>query len=169
MDGAAAEQPNEPAKQVPSGIGGWLILPLIGLILTPIRTGHTLWTHFWPIFSNPDIWFILGNPASANYHPLWIPYLLLEVIGNTLIVAGALFALWLLLRKSRHTPRFVIAWYLFAVVIVMLDPLIGELIPAVAAESNAESFQEIARSVLAAAIWVPYFLKSERVKATFVK
>ena len=165
MDGATVEQPT----QVQAGIGGWLILPLLGLCITPFRIGHLLWTHFWPVFSNKNIWFILGDPASPNYHPAWIPYLLFEVIGNTLIIAGALVCLRFFLRKSRHTPKLIIAWYLISVVVTMLDPLIGELIPAVAAESNAESIQEIGRSLLAAIIWIPYFLKSRRVKATFVK
>jgi hypothetical protein len=167
MDGAAAEQ--QPEKKVEAGIGGWLVLPLIGLIATPIRTGYTLWTHFWPIFSNPDIWYILGNPSSPNYHPVWIPYLLFELIGNTFIAVGAVVVAVFFLRKSRHTPRLVIGWLLFALAVVVLDPFLGELIPAVAAESNVESFQEIGRSLLAAAIWIPYFLKSQRVKATFVK
>jgi hypothetical protein len=35
----------------PRGIGGWLILPMIGLFVTPLRLGAFLFSTYIPIFT----------------------------------------------------------------------------------------------------------------------
>ena len=49
------------------------------------------------------------------------------------------------------------------------NAIVGEMIPFIAEQSDPESAKEVIRSVVGALIWVPYFLVSKRVKATFTR
>ncbi len=62
-----------------------------------------------------------------------------------------------------------ISYFIIYFVFILTDHFFADLIPAIAAIEDHETVIEIARSAIAAAIWVPYFLKSERVKNTFTK
>ena len=150
------------------GIRGWLVLPLLSLIFSPLRASFSIYKLFWPIFSEGD-WQILTTATSKAYHPLWAPFLISELVGNIAIVIVGLIALWFFLRKSRLAPRWVISWLAATLILVVVDFVLANQIPAVAAQkTDPESIKELARSVIGAAIWIPYFLVSKRVKATFV-
>ena len=56
-------------KAEPSGLGGWLILPMLGLIFLPIKLGAMLATIYYPIFSE-GYWEVLTTPESEAYHAL---------------------------------------------------------------------------------------------------
>jgi len=154
-------------KKSPEGIGGWLVLPLLGLIISPFRVSFSLYRDIWPVFSGGH-WQALTTSTSEAYHPLWAPLLVLELVGNVAIVIVGLVALWLFLRKSRLAPRWVISWLGLIFALTVTDFVLANRIPIVAAEKDPEAIKELARSVIAAAIWIPYFLVSKRVKATFV-
>jgi uncharacterized membrane protein len=148
-------------------IGGWLILVVIGLVVTPIRIGIILVTTHIPIFRDGS-WALLTSPGATAYHPYWAPILVFEIIGNLLSMVLAFVTLVHLFRRSKRTPKLAISWYAWGVALVLIDTLAGNLIPAVAAHSDPDEVKEIARSIFAALIWIPYFLVSKRVKATFV-
>ena len=152
----------------PKGIGGWLILVVIGLLISPIRAAHFLITTHWPIFRD-GAWPVLTTPGTEAYHALWAPLLAFEIVGNLGSIALAFATLWLLMRRSRRTPVWAICWLLWTTAFVVVDFFAADLIPAVAAQSDPDSIKELVRSVVSAAIWIPYFLVSERVKATFVE
>jgi hypothetical protein len=151
----------------PKGIGGWLIFVVIGLIISPIRVAYLLATTHWPIFLD-GTWEVLTTPGSEAYHPLWAPLVIFEIIGNLGVIALAVVTLWHLVRKSRHTPKLAIIWLAWTAIFIAVDFFAADLIPAVAAESDPGSDRELVRSLVSAAIWIPYFLVSKRVKATFV-
>ncbi len=151
-----------------AGIGGWLILPMIGLIITPIRLGYMLITIHLQVFLS-GAWGVLTSPGTEAYHPLWAPVLLFELAGNTLMMSWAAALLILLFAKSPRFPRWIILFYATSVAIVALDLVASRMIPAVAAQEDPSSAQELVRSVVAALIWIPYFLKSERVRNTFCR
>ena len=157
------------ATALPSkGIGGWLILVVIGLLISPIRLSHFLLTNHWPIFRD-GVWEVLTTPGTEAYHALWAPLLAFEIIGNLGSIVLALVTLWFLMRKSRRTPAFAIGCLVWSAAIVVIDFFAADLIPAVAAQSDPDSIKELVRALVGAAIWVPYFLVSKRVKATFVQ
>jgi hypothetical protein len=151
----------------PKGIGGWLVLVVIGLLVTPIRIGQFMVANHWAIFRD-GAWPILTTPGTGSYHVLWGPLIVFEIIGNTGSIVLALVVLWFLFRKSRSTPRLAITWLIWNTAFVVIDYFAADLIPVVAAQADPNSVKELMRSVLAAAIWIPYFLVSKRVKATFV-
>jgi hypothetical protein len=149
------------------GIGGWLILPLLGLILSPLRLAYMVYEDMWPIFS-PDYWEDLTSPTSALYHPLWTRVLIFEVAGNLAIFLLGLAALVSFLRRSRKAPRFVIMWLLLGLIFVAADFYFRGYIPGAAQQYDIIPDFELWRAGITAAIWIPYFLVSKRVKATFV-
>jgi VanZ family protein len=149
------------------GIGGWLILPLLGLILSPLIKIYMIYEDLWPIFS-PDYWDDLTSPTSELYHPLWSRVLIFEVAGNVTIFLLGLAALVSFLKKSRKAPRLVIMWLLLALVFVAADSYFRGYIPGAVQEYDNILSSELLRAGIPAAIWIPYFLISKRVKATFV-
>jgi hypothetical protein len=157
---------NDPAA--PRGIGGWLILPLLGLIITPFLVGFQLVGNIQIVFQ-PAIWKALTTPGSDIFHPLWAPLIIFEIAANAVMVAFGLIILWLFVKKSRRVPMLMIIWMVALAVVQVADLALARQIPAVAAEPDPQSMRDLFRSVLAAVIWVPYFLSSRRVKNTFVE
>lgn len=149
------------------GISGWLILPLLGLVISPLRIGHDLYTEMWPIFSQGH-WDILTNPASQAYHRLWGPILAFEFIGYLSVIVLEITALWFFVRKSRFAPKLVISMLIFSLVFAVSDFFLSNLIPAVAKQADPSSAKELGRAIFSALVWIPYFMVSKRVKATFV-
>jgi hypothetical protein len=154
-------------KESPKGIGGWLILVVIGLVVSPIRVAYSLATNHWPIFQD-GTWQVLTTPGNEAYHSLWGPLLVFEIIGNLGIIILAVTTLIMMIQKLRHTPRLAIIWLTWTATFVTIDFFAADLIPAVAAQNDPESTKELIRSLVGAAIWIPYFLVSKRVRATFV-
>lgn len=150
------------------GLGGWLILVIIGLVLTPLQLGYVLLTTYWPLIRD-GTWVVLTTPGTEAYHALWGPILIFELAGNSAVIILAVWTLASLLCQSRLTPRLAITLFGSGAVFVVADFFASELIPAVAAQDDPASLREMVRTIVTAAIWIPYFLVSERVKATFVR
>ena len=150
----------------PKGIGGWLVLVVMGLIVSPLRITYFLATNHWPIFRD-GAWQQLTTPGTEVYHELWAPLLIFEVLGNVGSIALGLVTLWFVFQRSRLTPRMAIAWLTWTTAFVVVDYFAADLIPAVAAQADPGGAKEVVRSLVGAAIWIPYFLVSKRVRATF--
>jgi hypothetical protein len=155
------------ASDEPRGIGGWLILPAIGLVITPFWIIITFVRDLLPAFEG-ETWKVITTQGSAVYHPALPPLLIFEVVGNIFLVLFTCYVIYLFFNKSRKLPRMMIAWLLITAAIVAIDTFWGLLVPIVAADANAAYFKDLVRNVIAVAIWVPYFNVSKRVKNTFV-
>lgn len=155
-------------KAEPSGLGGWLILPMLGLIFLPFRLGVMLMTTHYPIFSE-GYWEVLTTPGTEAYHALWAPLLIFEILGNSLFLVFSIILLVLFFQKHQRFPKLMILFLAANLAFIGIDFFASDLIPAVAAESDPESTKELIRTIVAAAIWIPYFLKSVRVKNTFTR
>ena len=155
-------------RNEPEGLGGWLILPLIGLVISPIRIGLLIATTFLPAFADGS-WEYLTHRDSEGYHPLWGPLLVAEMVFNAFFVMYSLFLLVLFFMKHAWFPRAVIIYYLSNLVFIAGDAAVIGLVPGLGLELDGEVTQEIVRALIGIAIWVPYFLVSRRVKNTFVR
>lgn len=126
-------------KKELKGFDGWLIFPLIGLILS---TAYTLY----------DIFFVLGG---IGYDPViaTIIFFLIDII----FLIFEITCLILFLNKKRSTPKFMIAFYLSNIILIIVLMLMAETY------SSYEILVFIANIT-----WIRYFLKSQRVKNTFV-
>ncbi len=151
------------------GLGGWLILVIIGLIITPIRLSLFLQSDYFPMFTD-GTWQALTTAASPSYHALWGPLIVFEIIGNLAIITLSLVTLYFMFRKSKRTPAVAITWISVGFIVVIADFFLADLIPAIAnMPTDFEVVKELIRSSFAVVIWIPYFLFSKRVKATFIE
>jgi len=149
------------AETEPKGIGGWLILVLIGLLITPIRLLISMITEFTPLLEQ-----IKNNPILADLKQL----VMAEIVVNMIFLIYAFVLIILMLKKSKLFPRMIIIFYISNLVFVLADAIIISNHPVLGPITNiADSFMEIFKSVAANAIWVPYFIISRRVKNTFVE
>jgi Protein of unknown function (DUF2569) len=168
-DGAGRLTPEQiyaPPMDGPRGIGGWLVLPLIALVITPFRVAVTSVRDFSEVLK-PEVWAALTTPGGPSYHPLWMPIIVFELLMNLALIGGTIWLLVLFLKKSRRVPTLMVIWIAASIGIQVIDLLLMQLIPALAAQ--AEPPADLVRGVISAAIWIPYFLSSKRVKNTFVR
>lgn len=152
----------------PKGIGGWLLLPMIGLFVFPVRCLMSLVGEFWPIFEK-GLWAALTTPGSKAYHPLWAPLLVYEIFFNIAFLVFDLVLLYLLFTKSYRFPKMYIGFAVLNLVFVVSDALLGYQIPGVVEQGTDQMTKEIGRSFVMVAIWVPYFTWSKRVENTFIR
>lgn len=134
------------------GIGGWLILPAIGLVLGPIIGVIGL---FVSLGMYEDV-------ARAGYGGVYA----LELIVLFALLAFTIYAAIKFFGKKKDSPKIIIILY-SASLVASLFLLCVEL-SAGAEEFAVETGKQLVRDIVAAAIWIPYFNVSKRVKATFV-
>lgn len=158
--------PTDESGLQPSGLGGWLILPAIALVVSPIRTFCTLAGTF-AVYA-PDSWHTLTDPSGAAYNSFWAPVLIYEFLTNLTIIAFSLLLLLLFFQRRRTFPTMYIVFLAFCAVTATIDHFWVQLIPAVA--NKTAGFDKImTQNYSACLIWIPYMLNSKRVKATFLR
>ena len=153
------------AKRSPaSGIAGWLLLPAIGLTLSPLIAVVAIIVDFSAMtklqVQRMDIdsrsyqaSVILGDLNEQED-------ILRGNIGkNVLMGILALYAVIRMSRKKPNTPR-IIVW------VLAIHILLSVLLLCACGEVFIKS---TILAVISAAIWIPYFLTSKRVKATFAQ
>jgi len=140
----------------PQGIAGWLIIPAIGLVLAPIMAAAGLF---------------LGLSAIQSYAPerssdprLWL-WALIQV---SMIVAAVIVAV-LFFKRRQLAVRGIIGLMLAAVVAnLALNALNASMFASMGLNIKADP-SPVIRTCVFGAIWIPYFLKSKRVKNTFTE
>lgn len=151
------------------GLGGWLILVFFGLFVSLLRIPATLLTTHGRLLLDGTLAQLI-DPQGAAYHPLWLPLIIFEVAGNLFILALVVATLVLLFARSRYAPAIAIALYASNVGVIVADIGACQLIPALAEQPvDIDSLKELGRALIAALIWIPYFLVSQRVRVTFTR
>jgi len=169
----SAQQSFETTPQ-PKGLGGWLILPIIGLFATIIASAGVMLRDVLPLFES-DIWSLYTAPGV---HPLWAPLFVFVAFCNVVLFFGAIALLIVLFRKRRIFPKLIIWFYGFSL-LALVAPSVVILVFGMDMVPDAGLREEVGwttsgvvgdlvRGVIPTAIWIPYFLFSKRVKNTFV-
>lgn len=151
-----------------SGLGGWLILIQIGLWFTVIMLLVQINQSMLTIL-NTETWEVLTVKDSGLYHPLWAPVIIFETVFNLMFLVFTVYVIVAFYRKKAMLPRLMIIFYSLSLAVGVVDYLLLYQIPIARELEDGSSIRDIARSVIACAIWIPYFRKSERVKNTFVR
>jgi hypothetical protein len=150
------------------GLGGWLILVAIGVTLTPFRVGFlSVWrSRQW---LDQTTWEAITLPGTASYRENLGPLLLGEISGNLVLFIGAIWLVLLFYGRRRLFPKVFIAVVSYALAMVLADLLIAEWLMKVSPENEAKATGELTRCVVQALVWIPYMLKSRRVRLTFTR
>jgi len=140
-------------KPQPNGIAGWLLLPAIGLVYAPFKTtallfmGINMIQNFAPeLSSDPRLWLVC----------------LIDVV----MIIACVFVAILFFNKRRITVRAIIALMGSSIVASIIQALLNT---AMFGEGDMETVESVLHSCVYASIWIPYFLKSNRVKNTFTE
>jgi hypothetical protein len=159
--GDAAEFKN--VKPELTGIGGWLGLLAFGQVLGILRSLVLLGQYYTTL----DGEFWKRFPVA-----LWG-----EAALNAAIVCLVVYTTVLLIRHSRHFPRFFIWQTIFVIMMPLVDRVWIALIFAPATNKPISEFltfeakegAQMFVAVIGAAIWIPYILRSRRVANTFTQ
>jgi hypothetical protein len=152
----------------PVGLGGWLVLVAIGLFVTPVRLALFLSQTFLPIFRD-GMWERLTTPGPAPYHPLWGPLLIGEIAINSVFILLAIYLLFLYFRRSWRFPRLYMTLLISSLVFIVADSFAVGIVAPSQGVMDPATIAEIGKSLIVAAIWVPYMIFSKRVRNTFVR
>jgi len=145
----------------PWNIGGWLFLLSIGILCSPLAIlvqiidGGYLASATWEAYIRAE-----------NSQPK-VLLLIAEVAANAFLWVYSILVLILFVKRRDTFPAACIVYYGATLIIQILDlSAVATLNPSF--KWSGESMSTIVRTIIAAAIWIPYLLKSERVRNTFV-
>jgi transglutaminase-like putative cysteine protease len=148
-----------------AGLGGWLALLTVVLVLRPVILGYYLDLTFSA--TSVDTWAQLTTYGSSKYNALWAPFLLFELAANLAQWVLSVWLLVLLFKRRSSFPRVAVLALLAGIVLQVGDLLLSSLVPG--AEPTRQDIVATVRNSLGAAIWAAYVWRSRRVKATFVR
>lgn len=155
---------DEKTKKGYDRIAGWLILLGLGVFFMPFSLIASL-AEAYNI--DPEILFALTDQASETYnHAFATYYSVTNFVNWSMVIISFSFWYFFFQRKKAFKKLFIV-FLVFNIAVQILD---------IAAASNifpdislsASDFGQILRSIIYAAIWIPYLLISERSKQTFV-
>ena len=155
-------------QQPVSGLGGWLILVAIGVVMAPLRLLATLLQSCVPFFQR-GTWDALTTPGSEQYHALWAPLIISKFIRNLGLFVACVVLLFLFFKKSRFFPRTYIAIAFVNLCYLVLDAWCASFVLTSESMFDPDTTREIVGSLVSTAVWGTYMLISDRVRNTFVE
>ena len=145
-----------------------MILIQIGLYITII--GLVIQIIEFNLYSLTDeTWQLLTSEGSSLYDPLWKPIIIFEAIYNILFFIFSIYILVQFYRKKSIVPRLMIIFYSISLFIGIFDYILLQQIEIAKQLEDGSSIRDIIKSAITCLIWIPYFIKSERVMNTFIR
>jgi hypothetical protein len=152
-------QNNQDSGLEPSltGIGGWLALVAIGTVLNPVLMLAAFLPGFSPVLKDGTLLGFLETNVML------FSLLVFEIIGNAAMIALSITVAILFFKKSSACPRWIITFYIGYLAFQIIDTVAAGSIT-----NQSMEYSGLLRPMLTTVIWTVYFLKSQRVKNTFV-
>jgi len=135
-----------------SRIGGWLIVPAIGLVLSPISLLFYISSEIMPAFTAVPL-----SETSGEFRT----YLLLDLLLNLLVFAYTIVVAVLFFKRRRVAPKLVMSLYLLNLLFIIGERFVFMSL------NELQWIIGIINGIVPSLIWIPYFLLSKRVQATF--
>lgn len=155
-----------PPAGAPVGIRGWLLLPALGVVSSPVMIGMSFFGNLGVY--RAESWHALTSPGGAAFHPDWALLLIFELCANLGLLVLAGLSLILFFRRRTSAPTVYIAMLIASFCVQALDLYLARTIPAMEGEM-ANGMRSLARSLVGVMVWVPYMMRSKRVRATFTR
>lgn len=160
----------DPPYQAPSqvntrleGLTGWLVIPGLAVIVNPIKI----------VLESVDLLYIFSALQWSIVEDQFGMGLLITVVVEMIFnVAMAVMSIFLIVMffTRRHTfPRVFIAYLVFTLAMFGADLLVLHLLSYPGVEVESSDIRELMHLLVNTTIWSLYFIKSERVKATFTR
>lgn len=154
------------------GAEGWLALFVVGLFLSTALTAYNFF-YGGVGASSSDVQSL--NDYQSGLGDSWQVLMAFENIGLLIYIGLLIASIVLILQRKKIAKPVIITALIYSVLYNSLDyaaasSLFGstDLIKYMQSDLS-KSAGYIARGILAAIIWIPYFLVSKRVKATLTK
>jgi hypothetical protein len=153
-----------------NGIGGWLVLPIIGIGVNLLNLARSLLVTESLYLFDQTVWNNLTNSESVLYHALWLPQIVLEVVMPVFFSAFLPVLLICLFRRRAAVRAMFLFYFLTNMVFAGLNALfsfgLGEHVDE---GVRGDAIRQVLQACVGATIWVPYFLRSVRVKVAFYR
>ncbi len=157
--------PKIPAADRLEGLGGWLAFVGLAVIVIPFRV---LYDSFQILLTfDASTWIELMSPAAEAYHPLWAPFLILEVAFGGLILPVTLVLLLLFITRRLSFPILYRGFLVVHTLFQLFEASIVSFLPD--AILSSEEYAQVGRNCVIAACWFLYLGGSKRVAATFTR
>ncbi|MGE5490482.1 MAG: DUF2569 domain-containing protein [Actinomycetota bacterium] len=156
-----------PPAAEPPRFGGWLLLVALGVVISPLRIAIQMFPMYGKIVSEQWRTGIL-SPNSSAFSPLVTSFIAGEALVNLALLVALLFQAYLFFRKKKTFPLVFIRVSLTALAILVIDAWITGLVFPNHDALDKDTIKDIGRAAVNCAIWIPYMLRSKRVKETFV-
>lgn len=148
---------------VPRRLGGWLVFPFIGLFLNIVLITITLFTSD---FFNKAFWISRTDPTSENYISGFSSLIIFELAINVFFIAFCAFLIPCFIKNLKFVPKLMVIYYISYFLLITIDHCFASIL--IEPTNLFYLSKDIFRSMFSAAIWIPYFMISSRVKETFV-
>lgn len=149
-----------------SGLGGWLVFIQIGLYISVIVSLVTM-VQAVSMLSDSETGRLLTSPDSPYYHPIWKTAFIFEGVTSGIMFIFTIIILKSFYQKKRMLPRLMIIFYSVNFLLMLITFLMLNEIPLAKEAQGVNSTSTLIGGVLGCAIWIPYFIRSERVNNTF--
>lgn len=148
-------------------LGSWLVFLAFAMVSQPISLTVELFNQL-PVYLSSPSWDAMeakGVLHSTAYRGL----LMVEMVFNVGMIGYAVLVAFLFFKKRDSFPQLYIYFMGISLLGGIVDAFVtyaffGDLVNRAVAETSAA----IGRTMLFSAIWIPYLIKSSRVKRTFV-
>ena len=136
-------------RQTYSRIGGWLLLPTISLFISPFITTSEM---------------IDAYNASSSLRIID----LLQIIFLTIVLVFNIIVLVFVVKRKRRAPALVISFYLFRILVQSAGIASAVYVGPITDQEYKEIILPTGRAIFWQLIWMWYFVRSKRVKGTFI-
>lgn len=137
-------------------IAGLLLVPLAWLIMTMLTSAVVVAMYLSALLT-PELRSALFN----NTHSFTLQWSI-SLFTSLIVWCYSIWVTWIFCKRSRRLPRHYIIWLLITVLLAIKTFAFSPV-------SDAAAIRTLLIALLAAAILVPYFKRSKRVKTTFIE
>ncbi len=156
---------SHPDNSALTGLGGWLVLVMLGLIARPLVMAKgiaDLRPAFWT-----DYWEQAEAMVRAGHFTVFKILVGGELAVNMMLLSLSVILLVLFFKKRTAFPGLFIGIMFFNALVLAVDTILSGYLLKEANNLAPDESGQLVRTVIYAVIWSLYMLKSERVRLTF--